>query len=135
MQNHHYVESAAALVGVPASTVRSWIRKGRQGNPTFAQFAEDFDRAEAVSEGRLLKVVSEAAEADPKAAMALLERRHRDRWGRNDPHAAQSDQKVTIQLVWPGMNVVDAESMMELGPASIEDAEVIEDGETAGPEL
>ena len=135
VQNHHYIETAAALCNLPSSTVRDWLRKGRAGQEPFADFAVQFARAEAVSEGRLLKVVADAAEDDPKQALALLERRHRDRWSRTDPLAAvHGDSKVTIQLVWPGMNVIDSESSLELNPATV-DAEVIEDAEASGTEL
>jgi hypothetical protein len=53
----------------------------REGDPyeTFQQLVE---RAEAIAEARLLRVVTEAAKHDPGYALKLLERRFPERWAR-----------------------------------------------------
>jgi hypothetical protein len=80
----NFRETACASAGVSTSTLRSWLRKGAKGKQPFKSFSEALDRAEADSEAAVAEKLAEMALKDPKTAVAFLERRWRERWGRQD---------------------------------------------------
>lgn len=76
--------TAARSVGVSARTVRNWLKQGLEegASSQMAAWVDDYRKAEAVAEMRLLSVVHDAAtiDRDTKAAQWLLERRFPGRW-------------------------------------------------------
>ncbi len=68
--------SAFEYVGVPYSTGRKWLEKGKKGERTFATFATDFERAEARAAVRKAKQLYDKGDA-----LAWLQKRRREEWG------------------------------------------------------
>lgn len=77
----NYLETAAALAGVTAPTLRAWIRRGRdpEGEEQFQRLARDVDSAMAEAEETALKTI--IGSKDPKWVAWWLERARADRWG------------------------------------------------------
>jgi hypothetical protein len=70
---------AARAVGVSERSVTRWLRNGLQKNVERARAATPAT-TDALSEARLVVLISRAALTDWKAAAWLLERRHPERW-------------------------------------------------------
>ena len=77
-------ETAAVYAGIGKSTYYAWMRRGERGTGPFVEFREAIKKALADFEVRNVTIVQQAAPADWKAAMPLLERRFPERWGRRD---------------------------------------------------
>lgn len=97
-----FLGSAAAYAGVRPETLSRWLEEGRRlaaieevvsGDPDDPRepspaeweliwLAREVDQAEAEAEQRLVEYVEKAAEGEWRAAMALLERRWKDRWAK-----------------------------------------------------
>jgi hypothetical protein len=128
--------AAAGLTGVSVVTVRDWIRKGRSTDvEPYAGFVAEMDKAVAFAQAKLVKKMNEASEAgDTRATTFLLERRHREDWGRVDKVEHQHDvSPVVIELTWPGQGVVDpASEVARVSPPQplAIDAEVVDDGDS-----
>lgn len=91
----NYLEVAARYAGIAESTFWDWVRKGRDGHPTYTPFVKELDEAQAQSEVLDLARIGKAAE-DPErwtAAAWRLERRYPDRYGRPSTRV-QVDAKV-----------------------------------------
>jgi len=81
---------AAYSTGVPAETAArhagwapaTWHRIKRGTSPDHVAFREDVVRAETELELRLAGTVTQAAFGSARLALALLERRFSERWGR-----------------------------------------------------
>lgn len=73
------------LTGIERATLW-WEQKGRAGEPEYAEFVEELDRAEAEFEAEMVAVVvNEARAGRPgawQAAMTILERQHPEEYGR-----------------------------------------------------
>lgn len=78
----NYIGVAIRACGVPGSTYKDWISKGREGDPGYAEFAERVDRARAEGEARNVAQIARAAAENWQAAAWLLERQWPERWGR-----------------------------------------------------
>jgi hypothetical protein len=83
-----YPETAAAFAGWSAA---SYYRHIRGSTPDHAVFREDIRRVETELEIRLVGTVTHAAFGDPRLALALLERRFGERWGRRAIQAPALD--------------------------------------------
>lgn len=90
-------EIAARAAGIHADTFAEWRRKGRrelqaQNNGAkpdpdlapYAQLVTDLHDAQGQAEAQIVKWVHAAARDDWRAGIALLERRHPERWGKRD---------------------------------------------------
>ena len=88
---------AAQWAGVSPATYYSWTKRARDGDPEFLEFLESIRTAEASSEISNVTRVRGAAGGDWKAAAWFLERRFRNRWGRNVKvkHAGSVDLKLS----------------------------------------
>lgn len=94
--NANTLETAAAMGGVCARTVRNWLRRGSAAmhhfditgeypskeEQKYAEWAREFHRAEGTIEAGILAAVKRSvAKGDGKLAMLLLEKRWPKRWG------------------------------------------------------
>jgi transposase len=79
----NYPEPAARAAGISASTYYRWIARGQQERSgVFRDFAEAVARAEGESEVHAVAVIRRAMTEDWRAALAYVERRHPERWRR-----------------------------------------------------
>jgi hypothetical protein len=72
---------AAALAGIDPDTLQEWLRKGREGDPAYARFAEEVRSADGRIESRMVGTVRKCGTNDWRAAMAWLGARRTKSWG------------------------------------------------------
>ena len=101
IQRGAYIETAAALAGIPKSTFYDWLKRGKQIRSMLAEaheneqpaitahdvncahFSDAIEKAVAHSEIRDLQAIDDAAQNGQwQAAAWKLERKHHARWGR-----------------------------------------------------
>lgn len=85
----NYQETACGLAGISVSTLHNWLERGRKGGNRkterpYVEFLEAIKKAEAAAEASRIKLITNAAIEDWKAAAWYLERRFPDRWGRRE---------------------------------------------------
>ncbi|MDH3598035.1 MAG: hypothetical protein OEU26_00180 [Candidatus Tectomicrobia bacterium] len=67
------ITQVANRVGIPVTLLYDWLKKGRDGNPRFAPFLAEFQKARGTHEDRWLQNVEDvAALDDARAANAKL---------------------------------------------------------------
>lgn len=74
-------DTAAKLAGVVPSTLFAWLKKGREGHPTYQEFADRVRAAEAFGEEELVGILRGHAASSWQACAWLLERRRPQAWG------------------------------------------------------
>ena len=78
----NYAETAACYAGVHKSTYYRWMERGKKAKSgKFREFYDAISQALAQAEVRAVKVIHDALEDDPRAALRFLERRFPSRWG------------------------------------------------------
>jgi hypothetical protein len=77
-----YRETAAQLAGVKAETLSHWMAWDREPFATFQQLVR---KAEADLEARMVTALTSKVEARPELALAVLERKFPQRWGKTIP--------------------------------------------------
>jgi hypothetical protein len=78
-----FPEPAARSAGVSPATYYRWKRLGReQASGSYRDFVEAIRRAEGEAEVHAIAVIRKQMPGDWRAALAYLERRHSERWGR-----------------------------------------------------
>lgn len=83
----NYAKTACEMVGIGETTFYRWMEDGAKDDakPLFREFRESIKRAEAEAEVRSVALIRQAADGGTwQAAAWYLERKHGDRWGRND---------------------------------------------------
>lgn len=110
IRSGNYIETAASYVGISKNTIYDWMRRGAREkdrlkkNPKarlkiseapFVEFSDSIEKALAYAEVRDVAIIGKAAESQWQAAAWRLERKFRDRWGRND---FKDNEKLEIQL-------------------------------------
>jgi hypothetical protein len=83
----NYAKVAAAMAGVGETTYYRWLELSEESNAKkeYREFRESIERAEAEAEVAAIARIRQAADnGDWKAAGWYLERKHGERWGRND---------------------------------------------------
>lgn len=83
----NYAKIAAQLSGISESTYYGWLQEAeKEGcDPLFLEFSESVEKAEAAAEVEAVALIRQAARnGSAKDAQWLLERKHGERWGRND---------------------------------------------------
>ncbi len=98
----NYVQTAIKALGIKQSTFYYWLKKGREGkNKLCKKLVEKLDEAMAEAERACVLVLRAAAisERDWKAALAWLERRFPERWGRKEPRTASDGEKQVHYIV------------------------------------
>ena len=93
----NYPATAARAAGIAESTFYRWMEEGRSAESgKYRDFHEAVKRAEAEGEARAVVLISKAMAKDWRAAMALLERRHPERWRRRErlEHAIAEERPI-----------------------------------------
>lgn len=83
----NYAKVAAEMAGVGESTYYRWLDEGQKEGTKkiYREFWESIKRAEADAEVAAVALIRQAANNGTwQAASWLLERKHGERWGRND---------------------------------------------------
>ena len=83
----NYAKIAAAMAGVGETTYYRWLELSAEPNAKkeYREFRESVERAEAEAEISAVARIKQAADNGTwQAASWLLERKHGERWGRND---------------------------------------------------
>ena len=77
-------KDAALAAGVSDRTFAEWRQKGEKAKSgKYSRFSQSLHLAEAEGERALIARIQSAAKKQWQAAAWILERRHRERWGRN----------------------------------------------------
>lgn len=93
----NYYETACTYAGIDYTTFRLWMQKGEAREAKkYSDFFEAITRAEAEAESRAVALWQKAMPDDWRAAQMFLERRHPDRWGKQDKLKAD----VTSTVNW-----------------------------------
>lgn len=109
-----FASVAAQAVGLSPATFHRWVQRGKaQRRGQFRDFCDGLTRARAKARGRMVTIVSLAAEQDWRAAAYYLERTDPKRWGRRDKLAVdgQLRHKVERQRVKPDLSVLSDEEL------------------------
>lgn len=96
------LEYAAEFGGINRGTLREWMNRGEEGEAPYAAFLGDVQKAQADAVAVLLKRINDAAKSgDWKAAAWILERRHREHFGRNVEVSGLQGGAIDLRLVNP----------------------------------
>lgn len=95
----NYLQPACEAAGTSYKTVREWIRKAaedreRGETSPYTEFVDVLVRATAASETALVERLNVAE--DWRAQAFLLERRHRNRWGKTDSQKQETQQILVV---------------------------------------
>ena len=104
----NFYEAACTYAGVDYSTFRRWMQEGEAApSGKFREFCDAITRAQAEAELAAVQCIQQAMPDDWRAAVAFLERRHPDRWGRKEriEHSGQ----LTTQH---GVNTADLNAVL-----------------------
>lgn len=83
----NYAFVAAEMAGIGRSTYWRWLEMGEKpdAQPVYREFRDAVKEAEAAAEVASVALIRQAAQNGTwQAAAWYLERKHGDRWGRND---------------------------------------------------
>jgi hypothetical protein len=98
----NYKETACKWAGIARQTLYVWIKKGEadieagKDKTIYAKFVRGLNEALAGAEVHNVAVIQKAAEKQWQASAWMLERRHPERWGRNDKHRLEVKAEVEI---------------------------------------
>lgn len=93
----NYYATACTYAGIEYQTFRNWMIAGEQAQRgKYFEFFEAITHAEAEAESRAVALWQKAMPDDWRAAQMFLERRHPDRWGKQDKLKAD----VTSTVNW-----------------------------------
>lgn len=83
----NYLKAAAGAVAVDAGTVHRWVSKGAapDADPLYRDFRDQLQKAKAMAEARMVRVITTAANQGQWTAAAWwLERTNPEEWGKRD---------------------------------------------------
>lgn len=82
----NYAKVACASAGISESVYYKWLDEAKEpgASKELVEFMESIERAEAEAEAIKVAQVAKAAQKTWQAAAWFLERKHGERWGRND---------------------------------------------------
>ena len=93
----HYYETACRLAGIHYANFRQWMIKGEaEESGKYREFYEAITHAEAEAEDHAIQQWQQAMPTDWRAVQMFLERRHPDRWGKQEKWKAE----VTATVNW-----------------------------------
>lgn len=89
VRDGNYPIVAARASGISEAVFYEWLKRGKKDIAdkklsAHAEFADMVASAEAEAESELVSKIKTVSITDEKSAQWLLERKHPDRWGRND---------------------------------------------------
>lgn len=92
-------EISAQAAGVTATTLYLWLKKGREGDPIYSEFAEAVKKAEAEAEIEAVTTIRVASKTSWQAAAWWLERTRRERYALDkiDPSRLSKDERKDLQ--------------------------------------
>src|SRR5947207_179013 len=97
----NYPARAARSCGIAESTFYRWMEEGRGAERgPYRDFYEAVRDAEAEGEVHAVAILRKEMMSDWRAALALLERRHPERWRRRErrEHLAGADERPRLDL-------------------------------------
>ena len=105
----NYNDVAAQAVGITESTFYDWMKKGEDGySEIYTEFSKAVKEAGAFSEAHYLELIRKAAqETSWQAAAWVLERKHKDKWGRAVTVEGNQDKPINNVMT---IRYVDAEN-------------------------
>jgi hypothetical protein len=113
-----FLNVACESVGIASKSLEEWTRRGAADNEAgldtiFSRFWMRLHRARASHEIELARKVEEKTDEDWRAGAFVLERRYRERWGRDD----KQNQGVNVTLVLGDKQQEILLELMKLGNA------------------
>ena len=81
IEEGNFIETSCLMAGIHPTTFYKWEERSRSGELPYAHFFEEVERARAVAEVKMLRIVRDEAERNWKAAIWWLERATKERWG------------------------------------------------------
>ena len=90
---------SALYAGISETTFYSWMARGREGEPIYAEFLEAVEKAEAQSVVRNVAIIQRAAEETWQAAAWWLERKRPDDWGRRQRMDIGTSQEQPMEVI------------------------------------
>jgi hypothetical protein len=96
----NYPAVAARAAGISESTFYRWMEQGRsEAKGPHRAFYDAVKEAEAESEVHAVAILRKEMKGDWRAAVALLERRHSERWRRRERHEHTiEDERPVVDL-------------------------------------
>lgn len=100
----NFLETAAAVCGVPRKKAFEWLQRGHRGEAEYAEFAQTIDRASADCETQDTLVLQRLTQSDePRVALEAIKHRGRhlspQRWGDVLPADARKVFETVLMVV------------------------------------
>jgi len=92
------IETACRRAGIDKTTFYKWLKWGEEGKKRYKEFKEKIQRAEAEAETKLIMEISK--EQSWKAKAWLLERRFKERWGKQEETNFRGRVELGKQISW-----------------------------------
>lgn len=95
----NYKNTACAWAGISETTLQNWMKKGRAATDDkdpYARFLAGLNEAIATAEVHNVAIVQKAAEKNWQASAWMLERRHPERWSRNDKQRIEMKAEIDV---------------------------------------
>lgn len=94
LKSGSYISVACQVAEIPYSTHKEWVEKGTRpaAGPEFGQYrayAQRIEKALAIGEDNLVKVIAAGAVEDWRAAAWMLERKEPERWGKKSVNSEE----------------------------------------------
>jgi len=105
----NYNDVAAQAVGINEATFYGWMKRGEVGDgQIYIEFYKAIKEASAFSEAHYLELIRKAAqETSWQAAAWVLERKHKDKWGRSMTVEGNQDKPISNVMT---IRYVDADN-------------------------
>ena len=127
-------ERAAESVGISEQTLYNWIKKAKNADsPEHVEFYIGLREASAACEMRYLSLISEHAEVDWRAAMAILERRFSKDWGKKIHVETDWDKQIRDLGLDPEEVLNDFVEFLGAKLGGLESSDTSGDGEVSEP--
>ncbi len=81
IEEGNFIETSCLLAGIHPTTFYKWEERSRSGELPYIHFFEEVERARAVAEAKMVRIVRDEAERNWRAAIWWLERAAKERWG------------------------------------------------------
>ncbi len=105
IEEGNFIETSCLLAGIHPTTFYKWEERSRSGELPYVHFFEEVERARAVAEAKMVRIVKDEADRNWRAAIWWLERSARERWGsliESDSRPITNPQRVVIEILDQG---------------------------------